>query len=276
MNCQQAQKEMGRALDRRLPQSEQRAFQMHILSCKPCRLQFDRHQKLQSWTRSLPSAKPGQDFSQRLFNRIQSGEGSPDGSLLQPVPIARKLRIFGAGAVTAAALMLGVFLIQDTLRGPHNDGSIAFRPVEPIPTSVSDPVRRAEFELNNAIVGLETAQGLKTVPAPNHRTLDNIRLRGKSIEDSMNMLGELLRRGEIRIALEGKQVHEFNRHMDQILVEARAMQFAPGEWLQQKIEESQRGSNSVLFLLRAGGGVDPATRTLRSIPIVRGKGTKEQ
>lgn len=274
MNCQHAQKDMGQALDRRLPQSEQRAFQEHILSCKPCRLEFDRHQKLQTWTRALPSARPAQDFSQRLFDRIQSGEGSPDGILTEPVPISRKLRIFAAGAVTAAALMLGAFLIQDTLSGPRNDGSIDFQTTPPIPSSVStvsDPVKRAEFELNNVVVGLQNAQALQNVPALSTRTLDNIIDRGKSIEDSLSMLHELLRTGQIRIALAGEQARLFEQHMDRLLIEARAMQMAPGEWLKQQIAERQQGSNSVLFIFQAGGGMDPSTRTLRQTIIMKGK-----
>jgi len=275
MNCQHAQKEMGSALDRRLPQSEQRAFQEHILACKPCRLEFDRHKKLQTWTQSLPSHKPSSDFSQRLFGRIQSGEGSPEGILLQPVPITRKLSIFAAGAVTAAALMLGAFLIQDTLRGPRDDSSITFLQTQPTPTSVSDPVRRAEFELNNALVGYETAQGLQTVPDPNQRTFDNIIHRGKSIEDSLSLLAELIQAGEIRIGLEGQQSLEFQQHMDRLRVQARVMQWAPSDWLQQQVVERQQGSSAVMFILEAGGGRDPATKTMRHILILRGK-TKSQ
>jgi Putative zinc-finger len=298
MTCQQAQRDMQKALDRRLPQIEQRAFQEHILSCQSCRYDFDRYKKLQAWTHELPSSKPASNFSKRLFERIQSGEGSPEGILHQPVPILRKLHIFGSGAVTAAALLLGAFLIFETMGNKQDDGSIAFEPIlsrpdlgaqvqnrpDSYPNSgysnpgrrhgpmpVSDPVKGAEMALNNALIVYETARGLQTVPHLNKRTFDSIRNRGQDIERSMAFLAELFQRGEIRLALEGDQGSQFQENMEKLRAHAELMQIAPQDWLLQGAAERERCGSSIEWFVSMGKGFDPSTRLLRRCVIVRGK-----
>lgn len=271
MNCQHAQKDMQKALDRRLPQSEQRAFQEHILGCKPCRLEFDRYSKLQTWTRELPVHEPSQDFSRKLFERIQSGEGSPENIDLEPVPISRKLRIFTSGAITAAALMLGAFLIFETLKGAEPDNSIVFEPTRPDPISVSDPVKGAEFALNSALTGYETARGLQSVPQLNQRTLDNIRERGQIIESNIAYLNQLLANGEIQLAINGVPHEQFRQNLERLRAQAGLMRMAPQEWLRLQFTESQQQNAPVVFFFQIGGGIDPSTRTLRRNPIIRGK-----
>ncbi len=275
MNCQHAQKEMQKALDRRLPQSEQRAFQEHVLACKPCSLEFDRFNKLQAWTRELPSTKPASDFSKHLFERIQSGEGSPEAGLLEPVAITRKLRIFTSGALTAAALLLGAFLIFETLNDQQPDeGSnhpIVYEPTRPNPTLVSDPVKGAEMAIANAVVNFETARSLQSVPQINRRTLDSIRERGQDIESNMELFARLLQSGEIRLAMESTQGAEFRESMERLRAQARLMMNFPQDWLQLQFAERQQGANSVLFIIQMGEGMDPSTRMLRRTLIVPGK-----
>jgi len=219
--------------------------------------------------------KPSSDFSKRLFERIQSGEGSPEAGLLEPVAISRKLRIFASGALTAAALLLGAFLIFETLSDGQPDGSLAnnivFEPTRPNPTLVSDPVKGAEMAIANAVVNFETAQSLQAVPNINRRTLDSIRERGQDIESNMALFTGLLQSGEIRLALESTQGAEFRENMERLRAQARLMRKFPQDWIQLQFAERQQGANSVLFIIRMGEGMDPSTRMLRRALIVSGK-----
>jgi len=139
ISCKTAEDWLSEALDERLSASETRAFRAHILSCRNCRKALDRLKALSSWTDALPRQTVSQSFSKTLQRRIASGEGSPVAALMSPVPMFHKFKFFLSGAVTAAAVLLGFFLLFDGLRSKKESG-------EPL---VAEHIQSAATEIEN-------------------------------------------------------------------------------------------------------------------------------
>lgn len=115
MNCKAARSLFNSALDERFAQPERRPFRAHLLRCVDCRQQFDALRLLQEATHELPSAPLSPDFGERLLERIEAGEGTPQPVLDGPTPIAQRVKLFSSGALTAAALLLSLWLFVDGL-----------------------------------------------------------------------------------------------------------------------------------------------------------------
>ncbi|MFQ5504562.1 MAG: anti-sigma factor family protein [Planctomycetota bacterium] len=184
MNCKTTRALFGDALDQRLPQSEALAVKEHILRCPECRARLERFQKLQNWTRALPSLPAARDFGARLMERIASGEGTPKAVLRSPVPLALRVKHFAYGAATAAALFLSAWLLMDGLE--QLQGSSSSVPEEPLLSQV-DQVGIANQAVRSVLSGLPSLQAEAPRIAgkyPPKKALAEIRERVEHIHDS--------------------------------------------------------------------------------------------
>ena len=138
MACTTARRLMSEALDQRLARDTAHGFRQHLLACQSCRCVFDDLRLLKQATQELPSQPPSADFQTRLFERIESGEGTLVDVLRGPTPLAHRVRFFASGAATAAALLLSAWLIFDGLKDETPTGAI---PSEVAKVETVDPVQ---------------------------------------------------------------------------------------------------------------------------------------
>lgn len=123
MNCRTCQFELSQCLDGRLPSGRRTLVMQHIAACDACATFWNELQKAQELALQLPRLRVSADFRTRLWERIESGEGTPDAVFHQPVPLATKVRYLVTGAAAAAAVLFATTL----MRGKT--------PAEPAPTT---------------------------------------------------------------------------------------------------------------------------------------------
>lgn len=116
MNCRTSQFELSQCLDGRLASGRRSAVMDHVESCDACAHFWGELQRAQNLVLRMPRQRVSGDFHERLFERIQSGEGTPEAVFHEPVPMATKVRYVLTGAAAAAAVLVAVGL----LRGRHD------------------------------------------------------------------------------------------------------------------------------------------------------------
>ncbi|MAD32393.1 MAG: hypothetical protein CMJ88_01350 [Planctomycetes bacterium] len=84
----------------------------HAESCRACGAFWRDLQAAQELTRSLRSSAVSAGFREQLWERVQAGEGTPDAVFLAPVRTWTKVRYALTGAAAAAALLIGVSMLQ--------------------------------------------------------------------------------------------------------------------------------------------------------------------
>ena len=119
MNCRTCQYELSQSLDGRLASGRRTVVMQHVAGCAACAAFSDELQRAQALVLQLPRLSVGSDFRERLFERIESGEGTPEAVFRETVPLATKLRYVLTGAAAAAAVLVGARL----LREPSSQGS---------------------------------------------------------------------------------------------------------------------------------------------------------
>ncbi|HHJ18945.1 MAG TPA: hypothetical protein ENJ84_03805 [Gammaproteobacteria bacterium] len=67
MNCQENLNKLDDYFDAALDEAGHRAVDDHLAACAACRNTFDEERSIRAALRTLPVAKPGDDFHQRLF-----------------------------------------------------------------------------------------------------------------------------------------------------------------------------------------------------------------
>ncbi len=129
MHCRTCRHELSEYLDGRLATGRRALVADHLAACADCGAFWREFEQAQKLTLRLARQRVGSDFRERLFARIEAGEGTPTAVFADPVPLAAKLRYTFAGAAAAAALLVVASLLRE-------DG--AGRPVPP--TTPSAPV----------------------------------------------------------------------------------------------------------------------------------------
>ena len=112
MNCNTCRYELSQCLDGRLPSGRRAAVLAHAESCRACGAFWRDLQAAQELTRSLRSSTVSAGFREQLWERVQAGEGTPDAVFLAPVRTWTKVRYALTGAAAAAALLIGVSMLQ--------------------------------------------------------------------------------------------------------------------------------------------------------------------
>ncbi len=106
MNCRTCQHELSQCLDGRLPSGRRAAVMQHADGCADCAAFWSELQQAQELILRLPRQRTGGGFREALWERIQSGEGTPPAVFHEPVPVATKVRYVATGAAAAALLLI--------------------------------------------------------------------------------------------------------------------------------------------------------------------------
>lgn len=106
MNCRTSQHELSQCLDGRLPSGRRAAVMEHAAGCQQCTAFWQELQQAQELILRLPRQRTGPEFREGLWQRIQSGEGTPPAVFQEPVPVATKIRYLATGAAAAALLLV--------------------------------------------------------------------------------------------------------------------------------------------------------------------------
>ena len=219
MTCNQFRYELSQCLDGRLPSGRRTQVMQHVEQCEGCSTFWNELQAAQSLVLQLPRERVSEGFRAQLWERIQSGEGTPEAVFREPVPFTTKLRYAFTGAAAAAAVLLGTLLLQpdrtpkstiqvaDADGSASHDGGLRQRVHDDVPspnaTLVADPgplgmTRR----LTPDLVALEAARQIEQSYVTVRSTLTRIRMSqidakngGRQVLDNANnvyICGEVL------------------------------------------------------------------------------------
>jgi hypothetical protein len=92
----------------------------HANGCAACGLFWSELQAAQRLTLRLRQPSVGDDFRERLWDRIHAGEGTPEAVFREPVPMWTKVRYTLTGAAAAAAVLVGAAMLRQ-----QDAGSVA-------------------------------------------------------------------------------------------------------------------------------------------------------
>jgi hypothetical protein len=118
MNCHRCQHDLSMCLDGRLPSGQRKVVMGHVDECDACTRFWQELQSMREIVSRLPQHGLSPDFRDRLFERIESGEGTPPAVFEQPIPQLQKLRYVATGALAAAALLLVSALVRSWAADP--------------------------------------------------------------------------------------------------------------------------------------------------------------
>ncbi len=128
MNCRTAHYELSLCLDGRLASGKRALLMEHVDGCPPCAAMWKELQAAQSLALRLPKQRVSSGFRDQLWERIQSGEGTPEAVFREPVPLASKVRYILAGAAAAAAVLLALDVLQPTPEKVRGAGDTTNQP----------------------------------------------------------------------------------------------------------------------------------------------------
>jgi hypothetical protein len=154
MNCNTCRYELSQCLDGRLPSGRRQTVLAHAEACDPCGRFWEELQSAQRLALSLRPTSVSGDFRDGLWERVQAGEGTPDAVFHEPIPLATKVRYTLSGAAAAAALLIGVSLMQAEPSPPATADQVAT--AAPAPRAASSVADRAGARSVNT-VGAETS-----------------------------------------------------------------------------------------------------------------------
>ena len=118
MNCNTCRFELSQCLDGRLPSGRRATVLQHVDACAPCAEYWTEMQAAQQLVLRVPRLQVGADFRDRLWARIQAGEGTPDAVFREPISWLTKTRYALTGAAAAAAVLLAALWLRDESRLP--------------------------------------------------------------------------------------------------------------------------------------------------------------
>lgn len=125
MSCSRYQFEMSQCLDGRLTSSRRREVMAHADNCARCALAWDEMQEAQSLTFQLKPPPVAVSFRNAVWDRVQSGEGTPEVLLREPVNISTKLHYGLIGAAAAAVFLVSYNVWFASTATPSPDPSVA-------------------------------------------------------------------------------------------------------------------------------------------------------
>lgn len=112
MNCRTCQHELSEYLDGRLASGRRAQVLDHLAECTTCASFWRELELAQQTVQRLHRHRTGPDFRERLFARIEAGEGTPNAVFREPIPLITKLRYTLSGAAAAAAVLIVASLLQ--------------------------------------------------------------------------------------------------------------------------------------------------------------------
>ncbi|MCA8965709.1 MAG: hypothetical protein H6838_03545 [Planctomycetes bacterium] len=124
MNCNSCRFELSQCLDGRLPSGRRAVVMHHVDECAGCATYWDELQAAQELVLRLPSQGVGHDFRDRLWARIQAGEGTPEAVFREPIAVMTKVRYALTGAAAAAAVLLAALWLHDDRNPRHDDSTL--------------------------------------------------------------------------------------------------------------------------------------------------------
>jgi hypothetical protein len=154
MNCRTCQYELSQCLDGRVPSGRRALVMQHTDDCGECARFWSDLQKAQELVLRLPSQHISGDFREQLFERIRSGEGTPEAVFREPVPLAVKLRYAVSGALAAAALLVVTSVWRNHDAPRSDDVAKVEAPTKPSPGGLQPRVR----DIDSVVVPLTPNQ----------------------------------------------------------------------------------------------------------------------
>lgn len=131
MNCRTCQHELSEYLDGRLGSGRRAQVLDHMSACEPCSRFWRELERAQQIASRLPRQRTGADFRERLFARIEAGEGTPQAVFHEPVSVGARIRYMFVGAAAAAAVLFVASWLED-------DGQRRVAPQDPQQIAVAD------------------------------------------------------------------------------------------------------------------------------------------
>ncbi len=145
MNCRTCQYELSQCLDGRLASGRRALVMDHVAACDGCAGFWRELQAAQTLVVRLAPKHVGADFRNQLFERIQTGEGTPPAVFREPVPFCTKLRYTLTGAAAAAAVLIAATLVRNGTATPSRGATTNLASVDDTPmpatTTSSAPTR---------------------------------------------------------------------------------------------------------------------------------------
>ena len=114
MNCRTCRLDLSESLDGRLPSGRRKVVIGHLRSCEACKRFWKELQGAKRLASQLPRQRTSSDFREQLFERIRTGEGTPEAVFVEPIPLAKKLRYAMTGAAAAAAVLIVATLARNS------------------------------------------------------------------------------------------------------------------------------------------------------------------
>jgi hypothetical protein len=221
MNCTTCRYELSQCLDGRLPSGRRGLVMQHVEDCDDCGTFWSELQAAQKLVLQLPRERVGDGFRDQLFERIRSGEGTPEAVFREPVPTLAKVRYAFTGAAAAAAVLVLATWFRDGRPSPVENhvvtpGHVATPHVtrqeirgaetaslEGLGHLYENPLIAATQRLTTDVVALEAARQMEQRYDSAHRALRRLEARDASdreatvqrlLEDTDEFLvfGELL------------------------------------------------------------------------------------
>ncbi len=118
MSCSRNQVDLSRCLDGRLPGTRRAEVMAHVDKCPKCNQVWEEMQTTQSLVFGLKQHQVTRSFRDDVWERIHSGEGSPEILLQEPITTLTKVRYGLIGAAAAAAFLFGVNLLTTDNSSP--------------------------------------------------------------------------------------------------------------------------------------------------------------
>lgn len=236
MNCTTCRYELSLCLDGRLPSGRRSLVMQHVDECADCAGFWGELQAAQKLALQLPPARVSSGFREELWERIRSGEGTPEAVFREPVPLITKARYALTGAAAAAVVLLcATWLRRESDKLPaelavaanapsgttandrHSASATAvatFAPSYDFSRLEDSPLVSAAQPLTTDVFALETARQLEQ-----RHALAQIALRridgssgdsGVAIDQALTNAGEFAAFGECLLDLHDRQQLRFS------------------------------------------------------------------
>ncbi|MCA8941484.1 MAG: zf-HC2 domain-containing protein, partial [Planctomycetes bacterium] len=114
MSCSRFHFLLSLNLDGRLSSARRESLLDHLAECSACAHLADEMREAQQLALSLPHERISSGFHESLWERIQAGEGSPEATFHEPVPLTTRLRYVATGAAAAALFLVALNSIAPT------------------------------------------------------------------------------------------------------------------------------------------------------------------
>lgn len=196
MSCSRYHYLLSLNLDGRLSSSKRGALLDHLADCGACATLSDEMQSAHEMALSLPQERVGTDFTDTLWERIQSGEGTPEAVFDEPIPWATRVRYVASGAAAAALFLVALnwwstATPTDSMT-PTGEQTVARAEAQPFADSF-EPQSEPESSTGNAVpFATSVTQSLQPLGVAEHvqrtavRTVNELQTRAPALRKRLN------------------------------------------------------------------------------------------